>query len=362
MSGGFSTRLSLDLGVADQLMPLHLWVSPTGHIRSVGRTISKMRPGQDLRNMRLLELFEVKRPRSVRQFSDLYQLDQSRMRLAFRTAERHMMKGHYVRLPGDQGAIINLSLGVSVIDVVGQYGLSGADFAASDPTVDMLYLIEAKTLALNESKRLNARLHGQKSEAEEKAFSDTLTGLKNRRAMERAFVRLIDDPVPFGLMHLDLDHFKQVNDTLGHAAGDHVLQHVSQVLRSETRSNDLAVRVGGDEFVLIFPQCVDLDILGRIAERIIRRLEDPILYHGELCHISVSIGTTLSSYYDAPEIEQMLSDADQALYRSKKAGRARHTVFEPGDSRPCEHSTNTNYDGPGLPQQRSVTCSNTVGR
>jgi diguanylate cyclase (GGDEF)-like protein len=222
-----------------------------------------------------------------------------------------------------------MSLGVNVVEAVRRYNLSSVDFAPADPTVDMLYLIEAKSIALEESKRLNARLEGARVEAETQASTDTLTGLQNRRSMDTLLHHLEGSSQQFGLMHLDLDYFKQVNDTFGHGAGDHVLKFVAAVLHDETRANDLVARVGGDEFVLIFRDCVDLAVLDGIAWRIISRLEEPIAYEGHLCRISASIGTTLSSFYRKPAADQMLNDVDRALYTSKDQGRARHTVFSP---------------------------------
>lgn len=324
-----SAVVPFGLGAIDQLMPLFLRVSPSGHITAAGRTIQKLRPGVELVGKRLLELFEIRRPRDLAQFSDLYKLDQSRMRVTFREPACHALKGQYVRLPGDEGAIINLSLGISVVEAVSLYDLSAADFAPCDPTVDMLYLIEAKSVALNASKHLNARLNGQKSEAEQLALSDTLTGLNNRRALDETLADLLEGDTLFAMMHVDLDYFKQVNDSLGHAAGDLVLKFVSEVLRDEIRVGDLAARVGGDEFVLVFRDCVDPAVLNRMASRIISRLEQPVMFDGQPCCISASIGTTLSTFYDPPEIDQMLSDADHALYASKNAGRACHTVFDP---------------------------------
>ena len=229
--------------------------------------------------------------------------------------------------------LVNLSLGISVVEAVRLHGLSSADFAPSDPTVDMLYVIEAKSVALDASRRLNERLKGAKTAAEEQALTDMLTGLRNRRAMEAELPRLVRAGTPFGLMHLDLDYFKQINDTMGHSAGDHVLRHVASVLMAETRNSDLVARVGGDEFVMIVSDCVDLTTLDRIACRIISNLEQPSLFEGRWCRVSASIGTTLSSYYSGDDIHRMLSDADIALYMSKDRGRARHTFFKPDTDR-----------------------------
>lgn len=352
--------VSLGAGALDVLMPMHLRISATGHILSVGPTMAKLRPDQPLVGRRFLEVFEVKRPLHVTSFRDLLDQGSCLIRTRFREGPQLGLKGLFVafppqpgllrdrRAPADAppvlrpdtgaapaaptsmgGALVNLSLGVNVVEAVQTYDLNSADFAPSDPTVDMLYLIEAKSIALEESKRLNARLEGARVTAEAQAFTDSLTGLQNRRAMTAVLQQLQISGTPFGLMHLDLDFFKQVNDTFGHGAGDHVLRHVSSVLQDLTRANDLVARVGGDEFVLIFKGCVDLAILDGIAGRIITKLTEPIPYEDHLCRISASIGTTLSSFYANPDADQMLNDADRALYSSKDHGRACHTVFDP---------------------------------
>ncbi|WP_233252637.1 GGDEF domain-containing protein [Maritimibacter sp. 55A14] len=319
----------LPKGALDLLMPLHVWVGASGHIEHCGPTLRKLRPGQILTGARLLEVFEWRRPNTVRVLADLLAHDGEKVQLAFRDGPRDTLRGIVVALGDGQGAILNLSLGISVVEAVGRYGLTGTDFAPFDPTVEMLYLIEAQSAILAESRKLNKRLEGARIAAEKQAFTDTLTGLRNRRAMDHALERLADPHMSerFGLMHLDLDYFKEVNDTLGHAAGDHVLRQVARILLAETRRDDMVVRAGGDEFVLICRNCDDVAVLNRIAQRIIERLEEPILFEGRPCRVSASIGTTLSSNYAAQDASQMLSDADRALYASKDGGRARHTVF-----------------------------------
>lgn len=333
MPGSLSGAPGINSKARDLLMPLHLQVSNLGHILHMGPTMQKICAGLNGDGSRVLEMFELKRPSHIHTFGDLIKMNSGRIRMRLRNGPDYMFKGLFVYLEAEDRMLINLSLGVSVVEAVSEFDLSSVDFAHSDPTVDMLYLIEAKSVALDESKRLNARLEGAKSVAEEQAFTDTLTGLKNRRASDSLLDKLETSDAQFGLMHLDLDYFKQVNDTLGHAAGDYVLQHVAKVLKSATRAEDLVARVGGDEFVLIFKDCVDLAVLDQIATRIISQLEDPIEFEGEQCRISASIGTTLSSFYADPRADEMMNDADQALYTSKDRGRARHTVFEPSVDR-----------------------------
>jgi diguanylate cyclase (GGDEF)-like protein len=206
--------------------------------------------------------------------------------------------------------------------------LTDADFAATDLAMELLYLVEAKTAVTEELRQLNLRLQGARDAAEEQALTDTLTGLRNRRALDFAMSHLIDQHIPFGLMHIDLDYFKAVNDTLGHAAGDHVLREVAKTLMAETRSGDTVARVGGDEFVVLFKTLTEPDMLHGIAERVVMRLSEPMLFEGKICRISASIGITISTNYTIPLADRMLSDADEALYASKNAGRGQAQMFQ----------------------------------
>ncbi len=326
--------IHLPHNVLDTLMPMHVLVTADGVISQTGPSLQKITPGLDLIGHAFLDMFYIARPFGVRHFEDIYALDASKLRVTIKSGARHddrlFLRGSAMRLQADDGVIINLSLGISVVEAVRRFDLSAADFAPTDPTVDMLYLIEVNNAAFGESKKLNLRLQGAKQQAEEEALTDALTGLKNRRALDMTLKNLTEDKTPFALMNVDLDYFKAVNDTHGHAAGDLVLERVAEVLCSETRSTDHVARVGGDEFVVIFEGLLELEMLGNIAKRIIKGFEEPVHFEGEACHVSASIGVTLSSFYDQPTPDRMLGDADAALYQSKKDGRARHTVFEPG--------------------------------
>ncbi|MCG6904908.1 MAG: GGDEF domain-containing protein [Rhodobacter sp.] len=319
------TGVNLSLGALDWLMPMHAIVSPTGHIRHAGTTLDKLRPGAGLTGTRFLETFELRRPRSVTTIADLGAAGGTRLSLRLRARPDVPLKGMALPLPGDAGLLVNLSFGIAAVEAVRIFGLSSGDFPPTDLTIEMLYLVEAKEAVMQESRRLNLRLQGAKIAAEEQAYTDTLTGLKNRRAMDMVMERYVASGERFGLMHLDLDHFKEVNDSLGHAAGDLVLQEAARILIEETRVDDAVVRFGGDEFVLIFHRLTDPEQLSRVASRILKRLEVPILYQDLPCRISGSIGITISDDYATLDPDQMLMDADMALYASKNGGRARHT-------------------------------------
>ncbi len=310
----------------DQLMPMHLIVDPTGHISRAGPAIGKVIGQGDLVGRRFLEVFEIIRPHGgQRLFEDLLELSGKRLRLAPRTDGALRMKGVLLEA-GEAGLLLNLSFGLCVVEAVKRYGLTNSDFAPTDLAIEMLYVVEAKTAVLEESRRLNQRLHAAQRAAREQAMTDTLTGLYNRRAMDETLARLLASQSAFALMHLDLDYFKAVNDTHGHAAGDQVLRVAADILREEVREGDTVARVGGDEFVLVFENLTDGEKLTAIAERIVERLEEPVQIGDETCRISGSIGFTTSDFYPAPDPDQMLSDADLALYASKHEGRARATM------------------------------------
>lgn len=313
-----------------RICPMFLLIDETGHIARAGPTLQKLRPGQPLEGTRFLEQFRLLRPRSVSTTGELLATAGAKIRLELRDKTRTALKGHVVPMPGGPGALVNLSFGISVLDAVRDYELAGTDFAPTDLAIELLYLVEANSAAMDASRKLNRRLEGAKIAAEEQAFTDTLTGLKNRRALDHVLARLIERNGDFALMHLDLDYFKTVNDGLGHAAGDHVLQHVAGLMVGESRADDVVARVGGDEFILVFRDMPDQGRLASIAERLIRRIEEPIGYNGDVCRISTSIGIVLASQIPDIDAAALMGAADQALYAAKRSGRARYRMFAPG--------------------------------
>lgn len=320
---------ALEGGGLDALMPMHLWFGADERVIRVGPTLAKIAGEEQLVGQRLFDIIDLRRPQAAQTVEGVLALAGMRLRLAlFRRADLPF-RGVVVPMPGGQGGFINLSLGVSFAQAVADCDLTLNDFSPCDQTVDLLYLAEANAVIAQESRNLTARLQKARESAEEQALTDALTGLHNRRAMDATLRQLAGDPMArFGLMHLDLDFFKEVNDTLGHAAGDHVLTHVADILRAEIRTGDIVARVGGDEFVLLFRDCDDAELLQSIADRLIRRLEEPTLFDGQQCRISASAGSVLASRYEVPDPDRMLNDADIALYTSKHRGRAQHTYFD----------------------------------
>lgn len=324
-----SKALVIGQAALNRLMPMHIWISDAGAVLSFGATLGKIFGPSVVEGQGFFDLFEVFRPGGIFTVDDLRRREGERLQiLPKQAAEMQALRGIAVGLPEGSGVLLNLSFGIGVIKAVSTHQLTDSDFAATDLAMELLYLVETKTAVTEELRQLNLRLQGAREIAEQQALTDTLTGLRNRRALDLSLAMLIAENEPFGLMHIDLDYFKAVNDTLGHAAGDHVLREVAVALLAETRKGDTVARVGGDEFVIVFHGLTDEAQLSNIAKRVVARLSEPSMFQGETCRISASIGITVSTDYNPPQAEQMLSDADEALYASKNAGRGQAKLFK----------------------------------
>jgi len=307
----------------NRLMPMHVRLSPEGLIVGFGPTFGKLMARYASVGRPFFALFEVRRPGGVDDVAALRRWAGQPLHVKLRLAPGTALRGLAVPLGEADGVLLNLSFGSSVAEAVRDHDLTDSDFAPTDLAMELLYLVEAKTAVMQELRDLNRRLEGAKTAAEEQAMTDTLTGLRNRRALELALAQSIVRSIPFGLMHMDLDYFKSVNDTLGHAAGDAVLRHVARVLRGQTRDADTVARIGGDEFVVLLPGLVDASVLRSIAERVIAQVDQPTLHDGRECRVSASIGMTVSTAYPQVYPDRMMADADEALYEAKRAGRGR---------------------------------------
>ncbi|MBD3678183.1 MAG: GGDEF domain-containing protein [Rhodobacteraceae bacterium] len=324
------SELCLDTASLDTLMPILVLLGGDGAVRVAGSTLTRVLGRRSLEGMRFSDLFAVRRPRNLGAPAVWPEDEPLKLLLDTLAKPTAALKGVAVHLPDGSGWLINLSFGIAVVDAVRDFDLTSSDFAPTDLAVEMLYLVEAKSLAMEESRKLNRRLERARSAAEARALTDPLTGLGNRRAMDRALEAAIEAGRPFALVQIDLDFFKRVNDSLGHGAGDHVLQVVARILRRETRQGDQVARIGGDEFMILADYLTDFDQLEKLGQRIISELEQPITWDGQPCRISGSLGAVVSTSYVPPDPDRMLRDCDAALYVSKEGGRGRVSFGGPG--------------------------------
>jgi diguanylate cyclase (GGDEF)-like protein/PAS domain S-box-containing protein len=168
------------------------------------------------------------------------------------------------------------------------------------------------------------------------AYHDMLTGLPNRAQLRQLVNQAIDDcqGKQLALLFLDLDHFKDVNDTLGHSAGDALLVEFAKRLRARIQPSDLLGRLSGDEFVIVLPNC-DPARASRVASNITEALTSPLWIDNRQVPISASMG--ISIYPDnATDIDTLMQQADAAMYKAKQAGRATHRFFSADMNRLAE--------------------------
>lgn len=182
---------------------------------------------------------------------------------------------------------------------------------------------------ITERKEMELELQRAHETARQAALTDELTGLHNRRAFFSFGRQLLSQAhrykTPLALITMDLDFFKQVNDTHGHEAGDEVLRHISGLLRERIRESDCAARMGGEEFALLLPEA-DTARATDMAERLLQMIrESRVHYRGHQIQPSASFGLTVATDSDQ-HLEDLMVRADRALYRSKERGRGQVSV------------------------------------
>jgi predicted signal transduction protein with EAL and GGDEF domain len=209
-------------------------------------------------------------------------------------------------------------------------------------TLALTLVVGRLMMSLQENSRLLASLHGA-------ATTDRLTGLANRpmlfERLEEALARRRDTGMPLAVLFLDLDDFKAINDAHGHDCGDEALIAVAAQLRRAvrcgarerpdlvpapgSRPRDTIARLGGDEFVVLLEELADGAAAVDVADRILGEIRAPLLIGGHRLFLDTSIGIAESGAGDDRSPEELLGDADTAMYEAKRAGRHRHQVFEP---------------------------------
>ncbi|MCP5432190.1 MAG: diguanylate cyclase [Alphaproteobacteria bacterium] len=248
-------------------------------------------------------------------------------------------------LAGFAGIVCVLTM-ISGVLVIGRILKSSVDrlvdgaarFAEGDRDhrIDVTVPPELRKVA-DEFNRMIRRIQESESALADLARRDGLTKLRNRRAFDEelaeSFARLRRQGEPFSLLALDIDHFKRVNDTHGHSAGDQVLRELAQTATSGLRPFDLVFRTGGEEFSVILPG-TDAASAHEAAERLREAIAArPVAADGAQIPVTVSVG--LAEAVDGMDPKELVEAADAALYRAKAEGRNR-VVASPGGARPDE--------------------------
>ncbi|HTY99873.1 MAG TPA: GGDEF domain-containing protein [Rhodocyclaceae bacterium] len=178
---------------------------------------------------------------------------------------------------------------------------------------------------LAEKETLVAELRRSEEQIRELAYYDPLTGLPNRRLlMDRLYLALAQarrHHYSMAIMFLDLDRFKQVNDSLGHAAGDELLRQVSSRLTACMRGGDTVARSGGDEFVVVLPEIAHPEDAALVAEKIFAALKEPVAIANHSLRVTTSIGIAIYPVDGDDDLQDLMRKADTAMYAVKEAGR-----------------------------------------
>jgi diguanylate cyclase (GGDEF)-like protein/PAS domain S-box-containing protein len=205
-------------------------------------------------------------------------------------------------------------------DSLGTPRMLGVNWDVTEEVAAHRELQRAKDLA----EARNVELEAAKARIEHNALHDTLTGLPNRRYLDEVLAQRATEAAVAGssvaLLHIDLDRFKQINDTLGHIAGDAMLVHAAQLLRSNLGPRDFVARVGGDEFIVVCSYAGDQNRLGELARAIVDQMRRPVPYQGQYCRFGASIGIA-TQHGAAVDPVRLMIDADIALYRAKARGK-----------------------------------------
>lgn len=181
-------------------------------------------------------------------------------------------------------------------------------------------VLEKQKLEINTAKQM----------AEYHSLHDPLTNLANRRFLDNKMKELDENNKRVAILHIDVDHFKQINDTKGHDAGDFILLHVANSLKDLVRGNDFVARVGGDEFVVVADLTDNNEPraqISKLAERITNTLSKPVDYQGGPCRLSISLGAAIK-LDETVDVKTLFVNADTALYQAKNDGRNRFDIYD----------------------------------
>jgi len=227
------------------------------------------------------------------------------------------------RVRTEARGIRNIRAMGAVFDADGAQHIIGVNWDVSSDVEMKEHLSAAKRNA----EARNSELEQARVQMEHNALHDSLTGLPNRRYLDRVLLaKCAKYRCPEALLHVDLDRFKQINDTLGHAAGDAMLIHAAEILKANIRKSDFLARTGGDEFVIVLAGPVEGAELEALATRVLTQMRQPVPYEGHECRFGASVGIAHAGGNDKAR-KRLLINADIALYRAKENGRNGFEVF-----------------------------------
>ena len=328
-----STKIQFD--ALDQIAPFAMVVASDGRFIHVGRSVRRVLAKSDFNNIGFFDVFSFESPRSLIGTHDLKRA--SGKRLSLKTERRDLgitlsLRASISHTTDKSDTFIILtSLGARMPELVEPLGLFDQDFSHADASVDLLYFLNSQKQLLVDAQALADRLEKAKNLAELQAKTDSLTGLPNRRALANFAGTMMTKwggpRLPAYLLHVDLDRFKQVNDTLGHSAGDSILKKVARDLQAVAGPDDMIARIGGDEFVWVTLGHKTAAEIEPVATELIHRINTPLMFAGQSAQVGASVGITEIPQDCTKSMEDLLLEADLALYGVKNSERGTLKFF-----------------------------------
>lgn len=317
-----SAPLGLGADTIDLLFPLHLRLDSAGRIESIGPTMARVIEHLTT-GTSFFDVFRVDRPRRITDMDGIRGSLGKKLSISGRLASGDFLSFRCVAcgIECSDHLLVDFSFGENLAEVMTRFHLTTTDFRPNDMSIDMLFVLEAQKALLEDSQALTAALSQAKESAERAANVDPLTGIANRRAFNEYMARLCDassEATEYALLHIDLNKFKGVNDTFGHAAGDAVLKHTAGVLTSAIGPGDMAARIGGDEFALVLSAPARNDQIETKIGTLISQISSPVRVGEQVLRINASVGVSRfhPALIDHPD--QPLIESDIALYESKE--------------------------------------------
>ncbi|MEL6983841.1 MAG: EAL domain-containing protein [Actinomycetota bacterium] len=313
--------------ILDRLFPFHLALDLEAEatILRTGPTIERWF-GEPLAGRAFAEVFDITRPAIAG--VDWNSLKAKRESVFVLDAIGHVaqLRGQMVLVGGERAVFLGSPV-LTAATRVEELGLAISDFAPHDATVDLIVLQRFTEMQLDDLKEQAAELTKAKEardQLSESASTDPLTDLANRRAFWKRCGQELRAETELALLFIDVDRFKAVNDVHGHAVGDAVLRWIGECLVDSVRPNDLVARLGGDEFAVLLVD-VDREATSAIVDRIQAGIGGQSEADGPPCPISLSIGVVHRRANET--VDDLLQDADAAMYEGRQLGPGRITWF-----------------------------------
>jgi len=319
--------------VLQRVLPFYVLLDDDGVVRSVGLALLKIAGASGMLGRPVSEALRIVKPRRLDPAKAMK--DGFGVRLTIDipgligTGSSSMFGMAFpVDCAGGPHVLIAMTPGVNARSFVLDRGLKLSDFGPADGSADILPLLAMQADMLEDSKMKSARLSAARDNAERLANHDMLTGLPNRRALMNQLTRALAGG-PVAVAHVDLDKFKEINDTYGHAAGDAALKHTAAAMQEVFGEGALCGRLGGDEFVGLIEGAWSDDALIDLAHQVIARIALPFRFKDEALTVGASVGLATAAPHGGFTADSILHNADLALYEVKRAGRRKAVLCTP---------------------------------